>query len=155
MKSSVYLDTTIFSYLVDNRNSISNFIDVTRQWWSTQRQFYQLYVSELVIAELKEGNYPNKKAALDTIQEIEVLELSEEIFNIAEVYLINHLMPKEIAGDASHLAFASFYKVDFLLTWNCKHLANANKKLHIRAINAKLGLHTPEIITPLELFKED
>jgi hypothetical protein len=58
-------------------------------------------------------------------------------------------------GDAVHLAYASYYKMDFLLTWNCSHLANANKKDHIRRINAMLNLPTPEIITPLELFQEE
>ncbi|MGR3218700.1 MAG: type II toxin-antitoxin system VapC family toxin, partial [Candidatus Anammoxibacter sp.] len=57
-------------------------------------------------------------------------------------------------GDAVHLAFASYFKIDFLLTWNCNHLANANKKQHIRILNTKLNLNIPEIITPLELFPE-
>jgi hypothetical protein len=61
-------------------------------------------------------------------------------------------MPKVAEGDALHLAYASFYKIDFLLTWNCKHLANANKYQHIRIINTRLQLHTPEIVTPLALF---
>ncbi len=61
-------------------------------------------------------------------------------------------MPKEFQGDAFHLAYASFYKIDFVLTWNCKHPANANKKEHIRAVNFSLNLHIPEIITPLQLF---
>jgi len=64
-------------------------------------------------------------------------------------------MPQVLKGDALHLAYASFYKIDFLLTWNCNHLANANKKQHIRRINAKLNLSTPEIVTPLQLFTED
>ena len=63
-------------------------------------------------------------------------------------------MPKDFEGDAMHLAFASYFKIDFLLTWNCNHLANANKKQHIRMLNTKLNLNIPEIITPLELFSE-
>jgi hypothetical protein len=63
-------------------------------------------------------------------------------------------MPRILEGDALHLAYASFHKIDFLLTWNCNHLANANKRKHIRTINARLNLATPEIITPLELFSE-
>ncbi len=59
-----------------------------------------------------------------------------------------------LKGDALHLAYASFYKIDFLLTWNCNHLANANKRTHIRVINTRLNLVVPEIITPLELFSE-
>jgi hypothetical protein len=63
-------------------------------------------------------------------------------------------MPRVLKGNALHLAYASFYKIDFLLTWNCNHLANANKRKHIRVINARLNLPTPEIVTPLELFSE-
>ena len=63
-------------------------------------------------------------------------------------------MPDDILGDAVHLAYASYYKIDYLLTWNCNHLANANKKQHIKIINTKLDLFTPELITPLELFTE-
>jgi hypothetical protein len=63
-------------------------------------------------------------------------------------------MPRSLTGDAVHLAYASYYKLDFLLTWNCNHLANANKKQHIRIINARMNLPTPEIITALELFTE-
>ncbi len=64
-------------------------------------------------------------------------------------------MLNDAEGDAIHLAYASYYKIDFLITWNCKHLANANKKPHIKKINNNLGIFTPEIITPLELFMED
>ena len=63
-------------------------------------------------------------------------------------------MPKDELGDALHLAYSSYYKIDFLLTWNCNHLANANKKHHIQKINSRLNLFIPEIITPLELFTE-
>ena len=63
-------------------------------------------------------------------------------------------MPAEYGGDALHLAYASYYKVDFLMTWNCDHLANANKRQHIRVINGRLGLHVPEIVTPMELVTE-
>ena len=63
-------------------------------------------------------------------------------------------MPLVLKGDALHLAYASFFKINFLLTWNCNHLANANKRKHIEAINDNLNLATPAIITPLELFSE-
>jgi hypothetical protein len=64
-------------------------------------------------------------------------------------------MPRDPAGDAAHLALASFYKCDYLLTWNCAHLANANKIGHIRRVNALLGLPVPQLVTPLELIGEE
>jgi len=85
---------------------------------------------------------------------ISLLMPDPQIVDIAQIYLENYLMPSALKGDALHLAYASFYKIDFLLTWNCNHLANANKRQHIRVINARLNLPTPEIVTPLELFSE-
>ena len=154
MKQSVYLDTTILSYLFDRRESLKNFIDVTKEWWETQREYYNLYLSIETLAELRGGNYPQKEKAVRLAETIEVLPRVEDIVEIAEIYIKNYLMPNDLKGDAIHLAYASIYKIDFLLTWNCKHLANANKKIHIRKINTKLGIFVPEIITPLELFKE-
>ncbi len=61
-------------------------------------------------------------------------------------------MQRSLVGDALHLAYASYFDIQYLLTCNCNHLANANKRKHIRVINARLGLSTPEIVTPLELF---
>lgn len=89
---------------------------------------------------------------MELVQQIEQLEPAPEIVEIANYYIANQLMPEDVKGDAAHLAYASFYKMDFLLTWNCNHLANANKKQHIRIINSRLNLPVPEIITPLELF---
>ncbi|TAN49641.1 MAG: PIN domain-containing protein [Methylococcaceae bacterium] len=154
MNKSIYLDSTIPSYLFDERYSIKTYIDVTRKWWEEERNNFDLYVSEESIIELSGGDYPNKQKLISCVSEIQVLEPDASVFEIAQAYLDNYLMPQVLAGDAIHLAYASYYKIDFLLTWNCNHLANANKKQHIRIINTRLGLLTPEIITPLELFTE-
>jgi predicted nucleic acid-binding protein len=154
-KRSVYLDTSIFSYLIDERENLKSFIEITKDWWDTQKRYFKLFISSEVIAELQLGKYPNKKTAIDIAESIEILPRTDEIREIAEIYIENFIMPKNYEGNAIHLAYSSLYKIDFLLTWSCKHLANANKKLHIRKINTKLGLFVPEIITPLELFKED
>lgn len=71
-----------------------------------------------------------------------------------QVYIKHRLMPKDPLGDALHLALASYQKSDYLLTWNCKNLANANKFLHIKRIKTLLGLHVPILTTPLELIGE-
>jgi len=84
-----------------------------------------------------------------------LLPLTQDLEHIVEFYVENYVMPKSLVGDALHLAYASYYDMQYLLTWNCNHLANANKKRHIRVINGRLGLPTPEIITPLELFAEE
>jgi predicted nucleic acid-binding protein len=154
MKRTIYLDSTIPSYLFDERESIKTYIEVTRKWWEEERENFELWISEESIIELSGGEYPNKDKLMACVAEIQVLLPDERVFEIAQVYLDNHLMPRSLTGDAIHLAYAAFYKMDFLLTWNCNHLANANKKQHILIINARMNLPTPEIITPLELFTE-
>ena len=154
MRRSVYLDSTIPSYLFDERESLKTYVEVTKKWWEEERQHFDLWISEGTIAEVHRGEYPNKTKIIECIAQLPVLLPDTSIIDIARVYLANYLMPRVLIGDALHLAYASYYKIDFLLTWNCNHLANANKKQHIRIINTRMNLFTPEIITPLELFTE-
>jgi len=155
MKKKVYLDSTIPSYLFDSRPKIKFFIAITKRWWQEESRKYRVVVSENTISELQRGNYPNKEKIVKFALKQTILPPSKEIIFISKAYVESTLMPKDLEGDAMHLAYASYYKIDFLLTWNCNHLANANKKNHIRFINTRLGLYIPEIITPLELFEED
>ena len=155
MKSSVYLDTTIFSYYVDQRNELLVHILRTKEWWDKERQLYDLYISNFILLELQEGKFPEQQQALNLTKNINILEPLDEIDKVVEIYIKNKLMPKHDLRDALHLAFASVYKIDFLLTWNCSHLANINKIGHIRNMNLSLGLFIPTIITPLELRIEE
>ena len=154
MKKAVYLDSTVPSYMFDNRESIQLHCDITRKWWEEESNNFDVFVSLETIIELNKGNYPRKDEILEFVNKLEKLEPNPEIKNIINVYIQNTLMPKDELGDALHLAYASYYKIDFLLTWNCNHLANANKKQHIRILNNRMNLFVPEIITPLELFTE-
>ncbi len=103
---------------------------------------------------MKRGKFSKQEEALGLVRDINILEVVGDIDQIVNIYIKNKLMPITDFGDAVHLAYSSFYKVDVLLTWNCQHLANLNKKGHIRNINQSLGLFVPEIITPLELRME-
>jgi predicted nucleic acid-binding protein len=153
-RKSVYFDSTIPSYYFDERESLEYPCEITRKWWKEESKNFDIYLSVETIAELNRGNYPGKDKILEFVNRIEQLEPSLEISQIVECYIENTLMPDDERGDAVHLAYSSYYIIDFLLTWNCNHLANANKKQHIKIINTRLGLFTPEIITPLELFTE-
>jgi predicted nucleic acid-binding protein len=154
MKPTVYLDTTISSYFFDERENLKLHIDATKKWWNEERENFDILISEETIAEITDGEYPRKTEIVQFISEIQILPYEPQIIEIAQIYLENYLMPRVLKGDALHLAYASFYKIDFLLTWNCNHLANANKRKHIRVINTRLNLAIPDIITPLELFSE-
>jgi predicted nucleic acid-binding protein len=154
MQRAVYLDSTIPSYLFDERTSIQTYVEVTKTWWEEERQHFHIWISDATIAELSQGDYPNKAEIIACVSQLQVLPPDDHIVDIAKVYLDHYLMPRGLTGDALHLAYASYYKIDFLLTWNCNHLANANKAQQIRIINARMNLFTPDIVTPLELFTE-
>jgi hypothetical protein len=154
MAQSVYLETSIFSFYHDCRTSAAVVArhDWTRQWWDQHRQRYDTVTSTAVLAELDTGSLPHRDNALAMAMDLPTIPVDDEIQEIVEVYIEHKVMPADPVGDALHLALASFHKMDFLLTWNCEHLANANKFGHIRRINALLGLHVPMLVTPLELM---
>jgi len=83
---------------------------------------------------------------------VPILAADETVLEIVEVYIARLVMPRDPAGDALHLALASHHRCDFLVTWSCQHLANANKFPHIRRVNTLLGLFVPTIITPAQLL---
>ncbi len=87
------------------------------------------------------------------LDELEILPSAPKVADIVSTYIQHKVMPARPAEDAVHLALASFYECDLIVSWNCKHLANPNKFAHISRINQRLGLHVPEIVTPLELLR--
>ena len=151
---SVYLDATVFSYLYDTRPAITLLVNTTRRWWRRERPKFRTLTSRETLEELASGAYAHKERTLATARRVELLPHLDRITDVARVYVREFVMPRKLTGDAMHLAYASVYEVDFLLTWNCDHLANANKGRHIRRVNDRLGLHTPAIVTPMELFEE-
>jgi predicted nucleic acid-binding protein len=108
-----------------------------------------------VIDELSRGRFPGKDDALKLVHDLELLPVVGEMEEVVTVYVSHCVMPKDAVGDALHLATASFYGCDYLLTWNCKHLANANKYRHMRRINVMMYLATRSLVTPLELLQGD
>ena len=125
----------------------------TRMWWQQCRERYEVVSSEAVLVELSHGNFPSREQALELFSQIRLLAIEEPIAEIVEAYIKHKVMPSDPLGDALHLAIASYHCCDFLLTWNCKHIANANKFSHIRRVNAILGIYCPSLVTPLELFE--
>ena len=110
----------------------------------------------MVVEELERIPDPaRREAALALMRPLGQLDYTTEVAEVAAVYLEHKLMPREAIGDADHLALASLWACDMLVTWNCRHLANANKTAHIRRVKALLGLRTPLLVTPLELLNQD
>jgi predicted nucleic acid-binding protein len=111
-----------------------------------------LVTSVAVLDELNRSDYPNKDKALELVGNLPLVPIEIAVAEIVQAYIQHKVMPNDPVGDALHLAVASYHKCDFLLTWNCRHLANANKFGHIRRVNVMLGLYIPLLVTPLELL---
>ena len=156
-KSRVYVETTIPSFYHEARTApdIVARRDWTRRWWAGAADRHELVTSEAVLDELGGGPAESSAAWLTLIGDLPLLTIEADIAEIVEAYVRHRLMPAASGGDALHLALASYHKCDFLVTWNCRHLANANKFGHVRRVNTMLGLFVPALVTPLELLGDD
>lgn len=154
MKPRVYIETSIPSFYHEVRGEPEMVArrEWTRQFWDRAELEYLLVTSVAVLEELERGEFPNKDDVMKLIGDVSLVTIENEITDIVETYIEQKVMPADPVGDALHLAIASYHKCDFLLTWNCKHLANANKFGHIRRVNVMLGLFVPMLVTPLELL---
>jgi predicted nucleic acid-binding protein len=154
-KPRIYVETTIPSFYHDHRDSpavVSRRI-ATRRWWDGAAARYELVTSEVVRGELAAGTADAVGSRLALIAPLTLLTTGEEVASVTEVYIRHKLMPANTPEDAIHLALASLHDCDFIVTWNCRHLANPNKAVHIQRINRMLGLTVPRLVTPLELLK--
>ena len=154
MHSKVYVETSVIGAYFDERDDVVSAAQHywSRLWWDQVRCEYDAVVSEGVINELSHPNYPYSEKAVALVENIQHIEIVNEIYDILNIYINRKLMPQDVLGDALHLALASYHKCDYLLTWNCKHLANPNKFQHIRIVNTALGLYIPVITTPNQLI---
>ncbi|MBS3028401.1 MAG: type II toxin-antitoxin system VapC family toxin [Dolichospermum sp. DET50] len=155
MIESLYLDTSIIGYLTirpsTNLITASNSI-ITQSWWDTRRQNFTLYISEVVLEELARGDQEIVTKRLDLINELPLLELNETVEELAQQFLTKSNLPPKASDDALHIALATVYKVDYLLTWNCKHIANAQIQKKLSQISIQSGYELPTICTPYELM---
>ena len=155
-RTVVYVETSVISFYHEIRTELDMAArrEWTRTWWDSARQRHDLVTSPAVIEELREGDYPSRSECLELVGSLPLLAIEPAVVDIVEAYIARHVMPADPAGDALHLALASYHRCDFLVTWNCRHLANANKFGHIRRVNTLLGLYVPTLVTPLELVEE-
>jgi hypothetical protein len=153
----IYVETTIPSFYYEVRTEPEMIArrNWTRDWWAMALKRDELVTGPPVIAELERGDFPGREDALALIGRLPLLEITEPVLEIVEAYIAHKVMPADPSGDALHLGLASFHQCDFLATWNCNHLANANKFGHIRRVNGILGVGVLSLVTPLELLGED
>ena len=154
----IYIETTVVSFYYNARTDpeMISRQNWTRRWLDKSLVGSDELVTSLAVEnELNGGDFPNKSEMLELASRFPLLDLNDSVAEAVEAYISNRVMPNDPGGDALHLAAASFHRCDFLVTWNCRHIANANKFGHIRRVNGILGLGNPALVTPLELLNED
>lgn len=151
-----YIETTIPSFYHEVRPEPVMIArrEWTRKWFDIAVKAERIVSSNAVLLELASGDFPGRQEAIQLLDDLELLSIGPEVAEIVDAYVKHKLMPKDPVGDALHLALASYHRCDFLVTWNCQHLANAKKFGHIRRLNGILGLYVPELVTPMELLGE-
>lgn len=151
IKKRIYIDTSIPSAYYTSRTDEGSLARqrVTQQWWDQYADLFILTSSPAVIEELSDGRSEKTRDRIALVENLEILPITAEILQITQIYIDRLIMPQDPAGDALHLAIASFHRMDTLLTWNRSHIANPNKIPLIQRINREIGLATPELTTPL------
>lgn len=156
MPERVYIETTFVSYLTARPSRdvvIAGHQQTTHEWWDTQRECYELCVSRLVLGEAAAGDPQAAQERLDVLKALILLETTAEALALAKELIQEGALPAKAADDALHIAIAATNGVPFLLTWNCRHMANAAIRPMIEAVCAGKGLRAPIICTPEELLE--
>lgn len=157
MKATVYIETSIFSYLTarpsNDLRAMAN-QSITWQWWETRRTNYSLVVSDLVLSEAGSGHPDAAQSRLAAITDIPLLKISDNVRILVIALIDSHAVPHKAAADAYHIAIAAVNGVEYLLTWNCTHIANAHTRSKIEATCRSLGYEPPIICTPIELMED-
>ena len=150
---TIYVETSIVGYLT--ARSAADIVfqarqALTRRWWQQRRDEFELYISQLVLDEASGGDPVAAASRLQLLEGVPLLGQSEEADRLADLLLDRHLLPAKAAADAQHIALAAIAGVDYLLTWNCTHIANADVLPSLYDTLASEGLSAPLIVTPEE-----
>jgi hypothetical protein len=158
MKPRLYLETTIPSYLTawPSRDLVrAAHQQTTREWWEQRRAEFDLFVSQIVVRECQGGDPIAAEKRLEIIRDLPLLEQTAESLSLAESLLREVPLPKQAAVDALHIAVSAVHGMDYLLTWNCTHIANASLRFRIDSVCLEGGYEPPIICTPDELLQQE
>lgn len=153
----MYIETSVVSYLTGRPTRdmvIAAHQALTRQWWDRRGCAFDLLVSELVREEIARGDPEAATRRIGSIDDLPILEVNDAAVELAEKLVLNGPIPQDSAADALHIAIAAVNGVDYLLTWNCKHLANAVHRNAIESLVEEAGFACPVICTPEELMED-
>src|SRR5436190_18391998 len=155
MAQRVYLETTIPSYLTawPSRDLIiAGHQQLTKEWWQTRRGEFDLFISQFVLDEASAGDPQAAQERLAILNPLPLLDISEAVLPLASAILQTGIIPAKAARDAAHIAISAVHEIDFLLTWNCAHIANAQIVKKVQSICVQHSLPCPLICTPEELM---
>ena len=158
MKPLVYMETSVVSYLTARRSRdlvVAAYQEVTREWWHVASGRFDLVASELVVTEAGAGDADAASARLEVLKPVALLNITESSEALARRLLDLGAVPRQAAADAAHIAIAATNGVDFLVTWNFKHIANAAMRSRIERVCRQAGYEPPVICTPNELMEAD
>ena len=153
---TVYVETTIPSYLAAKASRdliIAAHQKITQDWWQTVHNRFDLYVSEAVLAEVRAGDPEAVSRRLRLIENLPVLAVNEDVRSLTGHYRKTLGLSGKAQADIPHFAFAVSHNMDYLVTWNCSHIANGEMIKRLMAVNAVIKRPTPLIVTPEEILE--
>jgi len=155
MSETVYIETSILGYLTARPSRdlvVAANIEMTREWWEMRRNAFQLYSSQAVVKETSQGDTEIASQRLEIVRNLVLLDLNQSVLDLAEQFLERSSLPAKANVDAIHIAAATVHGMDYLLTWNCKHIANAQIQRKLAEISFDFGYELPILCTPYELL---
>ena len=155
MKQKLYIESTIPSYLTARRSRgliVAAHQEITQEWWEKRKNDFDIYISQFVLDEVGAGDPEASKKRLNAIEEFEQLDITDDVAGLAEALVAKGAIPPNAPTDAAHIAVAAVHSMQFLMTWNCTHIANAEISSVVKKICKSHGFECPIICTPEELM---
>lgn len=155
MRQKVYLETTVISYHAARPSTnllVLAHQHITREWWETRRTDFDLFVSQLVVQEAEAGDAEAANKRLALVERLPLLEMDDRSRQLVHELIKQRAIPQQAVEDAFHVAVASVHGMDYLMTWNCRHIANAQTRSLIERVCRSSGYEPPVICTPEELL---
>jgi hypothetical protein len=155
MKRKVYIETSVASYLTARPSRdlvVAAHQEITAEWWENHRDRFDLYISELVLREASKGDPAASGRRIVQMAGIPLLPITNAAQELARSFVDRRIIPHKVVEDALHVAVAATQGMDFLLTWNCRHIANAEVIERLETACLELGLLLPTLCTPEQLM---
>lgn len=156
MKTRVYIETTVIGYLTSRPRqdvAVAGHQETTREWWQTAPDRFELLISQLVVQECSAGDQQAARERLEVLGELTLIPTTAEAEELADALIVGHAVPETYPEDALHIALAAVHGIEYLVTWNFRHIANVTVRSAIERICRAAGYEPPLICTPEELIE--